>query len=94
MDKDLRREIILDNYQNPFHMKKIDDDNYIKINKRKRVKIMRIKYEIIKRIHNNKSINYSYVCSFKNLKNAVNFMTKARNYNNNFYILRGRMVNV
>ena len=32
MDKDLRREIILDNYQNPFHMKKIDDDNYIKIN--------------------------------------------------------------
>ena len=32
MDKDLRREIILDNYQNPFHMKKIDDNNYIKIN--------------------------------------------------------------
>lgn len=55
---------------------------------------MRVKYEIIKRMYNNKSIYYSYVCSFKNLKNAVNFMTKARNYNNNFYALRGRMVRI
>lgn len=33
MDKELRREIILDNYQNPFHMKnEFDDDGFIKIN--------------------------------------------------------------
>ena len=32
MDKNLRREIILDNYQNPYHRKEINDDNYIKIN--------------------------------------------------------------
>lgn len=32
MDKDLKREIILDNYNNPFHRKRIDDDSYIKIN--------------------------------------------------------------
>lgn len=55
---------------------------------------MRVKYEIIKRMYNNKSINYSYVCAFKNIKNAVDFMTKARHYNNNFYVLRGRMVNM
>ena len=33
MDKDLRREIILDNYQNPFHKKNsFNDESYIKIN--------------------------------------------------------------
>ena len=32
MDKDLKREIILDNYQNPYNKKEIDDDSYIKIN--------------------------------------------------------------
>ena len=32
MDKNLRREIILDNYQNPYNKKEINDDSYIKIN--------------------------------------------------------------
>jgi len=33
MDKELRREIILDNYQNPFHMKdNFNDDGFVKIN--------------------------------------------------------------
>lgn len=33
MDKDLRREIILDNYQNPFHKKDdFKNESYIKIN--------------------------------------------------------------
>ena len=32
MDSNLKREIIIDNYENPFHKKKIDDYNYIKAN--------------------------------------------------------------
>lgn len=33
MDKNLRREIILDNYEHPFHKQKIDnEEKYIKIN--------------------------------------------------------------
>ena len=32
MDKELRREIILDNYTNPFHKNTLDIENYIKIN--------------------------------------------------------------
>lgn len=32
MDKDLKREIILDNYQNPFNKHVIDDPSYIKFN--------------------------------------------------------------
>ena len=32
MDKNLRREIILDNFQNPFHKKDGTFDGYIKIN--------------------------------------------------------------
>lgn len=32
MDKELKREIILDNYQNPFHREEKDDSTYIKIN--------------------------------------------------------------
>lgn len=56
---------------------------------------MKIKYEIIRKDYTNKSINYSYVCAFKNLRNAVNFIVKARNYNiNNYYVLRGRMVSL
>lgn len=56
---------------------------------------MRVKYEIIKKHNDCKTINYSYVCAFKNLKNAVNFIVKAKNHNiNNYYVLRGRMVNI
>ena len=32
MDENLKREIILDNYQNPENKKLIDDDSYLKIN--------------------------------------------------------------
>lgn len=32
MDKNLKREIILDGYQNPYNKKEIKDDKYIKIN--------------------------------------------------------------
>ena len=32
MDKELRRMIILDNYQNPYNKKENNDDSYIKIN--------------------------------------------------------------
>ncbi len=32
MEKELRREIILDNYQNPYNKKTIEDSSYIKIN--------------------------------------------------------------
>lgn len=32
MDKELKREIILDNYQNPYNKKVIEDSSYIKIN--------------------------------------------------------------
>lgn len=32
MDKDLRREIIVDHYQNPFHKGTTDNDKYIKVN--------------------------------------------------------------
>ena len=32
MDKDLKREIILDNYQNPFNKHVIEDPSYIKFN--------------------------------------------------------------
>ena len=32
MDKELRRAIILDNYQNPYNKKDIDDPKYMKIN--------------------------------------------------------------
>ena len=32
MNKQLRREIILDNYQHPFHKDKEVDDSYIKVN--------------------------------------------------------------
>ena len=32
MDKELRRLIILENYQNPYNKKKIEDSTYIKIN--------------------------------------------------------------
>lgn len=32
MDKELRRAIILDNYQNPYNRKDIEDSSYIKIN--------------------------------------------------------------
>jgi len=56
---------------------------------------MRIKYEVIKKHNDCKTINYSYVCAFKNLKNAVNFIVKAKNYNiNDYYVLRGRMVSL
>ena len=33
MDSNIRREIILENYNNPYHKKIIDDKSYIKINK-------------------------------------------------------------
>ena len=32
MDNNLKREIIIDNYENPFHKKEIDDKEYIKAN--------------------------------------------------------------
>lgn len=32
MDKDLKREIILDNYSHPFNRDKVIDDSYIKVN--------------------------------------------------------------
>ena len=32
MDKELKREIILDNYQNPFHKDELVDDSFVKIN--------------------------------------------------------------
>lgn len=32
MDNNLKREIIIDNYENPYHKKKVDDNNYIKAN--------------------------------------------------------------
>lgn len=32
MDSELRREIILDNYNHPFHRQRTEDNNYIKIN--------------------------------------------------------------
>lgn len=32
MDENLRREIILDNYQDPFHKGLVEDDSYCKIN--------------------------------------------------------------
>ena len=32
MDENLKREIILDNYQNPENKKLIDDDSYLKVN--------------------------------------------------------------
>ena len=32
MDKELKREIIIDNYQNPYNKKVIEDSSYIKIN--------------------------------------------------------------
>ena len=32
MDKELKREIILDNYQNPYNRRVIEDSSYIKIN--------------------------------------------------------------
>ena len=32
MDKELKREIIIDNYQNPYNRKTVDDSSYIKIN--------------------------------------------------------------
>ena len=32
MDDNLRREIILDNYQDPFHKGLFDDDSYCKVN--------------------------------------------------------------
>ena len=32
MDSNLRREIILDNYQNPMHRGLVDDDSYLKAN--------------------------------------------------------------
>ena len=35
MDKDMKRSIILDNYQNPYHRRRYDDDNsYFKLNSR------------------------------------------------------------
>ena len=32
MDENLKREIILDNYQNPENKELIDDDSYLKVN--------------------------------------------------------------
>lgn len=32
MDNNLKREIIIDNYENPFHKKEIESDEYIKTN--------------------------------------------------------------
>lgn len=32
MDKNLRRDIILDNFRNPFHKKEVNENDYIKIN--------------------------------------------------------------
>ena len=32
MDSELRREIILDNYQDPMNKGLVDDDSYIKVN--------------------------------------------------------------
>ena len=32
MDKELKREIIVDNYQNPFHKESTGDSSYIKVN--------------------------------------------------------------
>lgn len=34
MDKELKRSIILDNYQNPYHRERHEEDNYYKINSR------------------------------------------------------------
>lgn len=34
MDSNLKREIILENYQNPYHFGKMDDNNFIKFNTR------------------------------------------------------------
>lgn len=34
MDENLKRDIILDNYQNPFNKEDIDDNNYIEVNSR------------------------------------------------------------
>ena len=31
MDNNLRREIIVDNYENPFNRKKIDDESYVRV---------------------------------------------------------------
>ena len=35
MDGNLRREIILDNYQNPMNRGLVDDDSYLKVNTNK-----------------------------------------------------------
>ena len=32
MDSNLKREIIIDNYENPFHLEIVNDDNFIKAN--------------------------------------------------------------
>ena len=32
MDENLKREVILENYQNPMNKEKVDDDRYIKVN--------------------------------------------------------------
>lgn len=32
MDENLKREVILENYQNPINKEKVDDDRYIKVN--------------------------------------------------------------
>ena len=34
MDKEISREIILENFQNPFHKEEVKDENYIKVNTR------------------------------------------------------------
>ena len=34
MDRDLKRSIILDNYQNPYHRLRHDEDDYLKLNSR------------------------------------------------------------
>ena len=34
MDKELKRSVILDNYQNSYHRVRVDDDNYFTINSR------------------------------------------------------------
>lgn len=58
MDKDLKREIILDNYENPFNKDKEIDDSYIKFNTNNESCIDNL--NIYFKVDNNKIIDVSF----------------------------------
>ena len=93
MDKEISREIILENFQNPFHKEEVNDENYIKINTRNPNCIDNIDLYILFNGNIIKDIKFNgEACAISTsstsimLKNLIGkTINEAKEYINNFY---------